>query len=120
MYQSIISNITVREIKTAAEQGKKNANSKKTIVRNPNWFAEVQNHLIDDEVLREQLMVSRLYKEMEKIQKTSEKGMDDPDALAYADAYLQALDLGKHGRKIKLKKELRRAAGIPDCYCVDP
>jgi TusA-related sulfurtransferase len=79
---------------------------------NPNWLADVQRHMTDVSVLQEHAFIAKLYKAMEKIQKSSPRGMDDPDAIAYANAYVMALNRGKHGVDISLPQHLRAAVGL--------
>ena len=77
-----------------------------------NWLQEVQRHLVDEHNLADQALIGKLYREMERKQDSSPLGMDNPDAVAYANAYLLALDRPKHGKTVVLPPHLRAAVGL--------
>lgn len=79
-------------------------------VTEENWLDLVQEHILNTDV--NYGLVGRIYKEMEKIQDSTREGLYHPDALAYADAYLQSLDQMKHGGNINLPGHLRKAVGL--------
>lgn len=91
---------------------KRNEDDERDVVRKRDWFQQVQNYLISGLVVNENQLISRIYKEMEKVLKTSAQGMDDPDYIHYADAYLLAIDRGKHGIDVVLPQRLRAAVGL--------
>ena len=68
------------------------------------WLAQVQAHLAATSALRENAHKGRLYNKMKRMQ--LEHGFDHPDARAYGEAYVQALERPKHGKAIKLPEHL--------------
>lgn len=80
--------------------------------RNPNWLRDAQAHMTDPSAKEEYAFIGKLYKEMEKLHVSSPQGMDDPDAIAYANAYVNALNRGKHGVEIDLPRHLRASVGL--------
>ncbi|KAJ1619117.1 RNA dependent RNA polymerase-domain-containing protein [Pavlovales sp. CCMP2436] len=60
-------------------------------------LASVYAHLADLETLHAGREIGRVYRLWEAVVAQRRLGMDDPDALLLADAYIQALDAGKHG-----------------------
>ena len=59
------------------------------------------------DLLREQKDVCKLYRRWEQCCKGSQAGMDDPDARNYGEAYVEALDHGKHGNGYDMSVLLR-------------
>ena len=80
--------------------------------RNENWLEDAQNFLLDSQRLKEHALVGKLYREMEKIQANSPLGMTDPDAVAYAEAYIAAIDNSKHDIGVNLPPHLRKSIGL--------
>jgi hypothetical protein len=68
--------------------------------------------MVDDMIITDNALIGKLYREMERRQTNSSLGMDDPDAIAYAKAYLSALDRPKHGNPIELSDRLKEAIGL--------
>jgi RNA dependent RNA polymerase len=71
------------------------------------WFEEAQQLMVDAVAVKE---IGALYGKLYTLfTKTADKSKDkiaDPDAIAYANAYNQALEFGKHGNKIILPRHL--------------
>jgi len=74
------------------------------VANDETWLAQVQAHLADTAALRESAHKGRLYNAMRRVQ--LEAGFDHPDARAYGEAYVQALERPKHGKAITLPKHL--------------
>lgn len=68
---------------------------------------EVHAHLTDPATLHGKWEIGRIFRVWEAVVAQRALGMDDPDALLLADAYLQALDAGKHGGEMHLPPHLR-------------
>ena len=82
------------------------------------WLSRAQAHMTDVAVLRERLLIGKLYTAMEKAAEAAEAagaacGMDDPDAQALAEAYLRVIDGMKHGGDLGLPNHLRQRVGLP-------
>lgn len=78
---------------------------------------EVHTYLTDPTTLRGPREIGRIYRAWESLVAQRPDGMDDPDALLLAEAYLQALNAGKHGGESNLPPHLRellapRALGL--------
>ena len=87
------------------EEGDGNENNGKK--PNHNWLKEAQQLMVDSASYQDLgALTGCLYKLAEKTADSSNLYMRDPDAIAFANAYNQALEYGKHGRKIKLPKHL--------------
>ena len=71
------------------------------------WLASAQEHMLDVTALREHKDVCKLYKRWEQSVASSSLGMDDADARSYAEAYVQALEHGKHGEGVRLPEHLQ-------------
>ncbi|CAM9259986.1 unnamed protein product, partial [Ectocarpus fasciculatus] len=80
--------------------------------RNPNWLKDVQCHLTDNALNSEYALIGKLYRQMEKVAQISELGMSDPDYISYANAYISAIDHGKHDLDVPLPEHLRSAVGL--------
>ena len=81
----------------------------------PMWLSKAQRLMTDAPVILDlQALVGKLYSTAEKIANKSSKFMDDEDAIAFAKAYKQALDLGKHGGQISLPHHLQHH--LPERY----
>jgi len=77
------------------------------IKRNPNWFEDAQELLIDSERINScNQLIGKLYMLSLKAADESELFMRDQKAEAFADAYYSALDSLKTGTKVMLPKEL--------------
>ena len=63
--------------------------------------------LIADEIVA---VCKRLYRR--NCLAAADGNMDDPNARELGEAYLQAIDLGKHGGKIRLRADLRARVGL--------
>ena len=78
-----------------------------TVPPNENWFSEAQDIIADagqtNEIGR---LTGILYKSGEKIADTSKLILREPDALAFNEAFNQALEFKKHGRPIELPSHL--------------
>jgi ribosomal protein L24 len=72
------------------------------------WFTKAQDLMIDasavDAMSR---LTGKLYTLSTKFADKSSSFMHDPDAIAFANAYNQALEFGKHGGKVTLPAHLR-------------
>ena len=62
--------------------------------------------MVTDAIVDIGALTGSLYKLAEKTADASNLFMRDPDAIAFADAYNQALEFGKHGGKIHLPLHL--------------
>ena len=68
-----------------------------------NWFSEVQEFLKDPSAREMGHLIGILYRESEKAADSDkERFMRNPNAEAFADAYYQALENGKHGTAVLL------------------
>lgn len=88
------------------------SSSHESTYRNDNWLRDVQNHMTDATLTSEHALVGKLYRQMEKVERTSALGMGDPDYIAYAKAYISAVDHGKHDLDLDLPAHLREAVGL--------
>ena len=74
---------------------------------NPHWLEDAQKLMSDAEAVNEiGRLRGKLYKMSMEIGKESTKKKRDPDAMALADAFNQALEFTKHGRPIRLPAKL--------------
>ncbi|GFH55679.1 hypothetical protein CTEN210_12155 [Chaetoceros tenuissimus] len=75
---------------------------------NENWFSKAQSLMMDaNTTLLVQQLIGKLYKLSERYADNDKVDfMNNKDAIAFADAYYQALENGKHGTKITLPKHL--------------
>ena len=75
---------------------------------NENWFSEAQSLMMDsNKTLLVKQLIGKLYKLSERCADNDKVDfMNNKDAIAFADAYYQALENGKHGTKISLPKHL--------------
>lgn len=74
---------------------------------NYDWLKEAQKLMVDSvSIVDIGALTGSLYKLAEKTADASNLFMRDPDAIAFADAYNQALEFGKHGGKIHLPLHL--------------
>lgn len=74
---------------------------------NHNWLKEAQQLMVDSASIQDLgALTGCLYKLAEKTADASNLYMRDPDAIAFANAYNQALEYGKHGGKINLPDHL--------------
>ena len=74
---------------------------------NHNWLKEAQQLMVDSASIQDLgALTGCLYKLAEKTADASNLYMRDPDAIAFANAYNQALEYGKHGGKINLPMHL--------------
>lgn len=73
-----------------------------------NWFSKAQNLMMDSNTtLLVNQLIGKLYKLSERYADNDKVDfMNNKDAIAFADAYNQALENGKHGTKINLPKHL--------------
>jgi hypothetical protein len=67
----------------------------------------VYAHLTDESTLEGPRGIGRIYRLWESTAAQRPAGIDDPDALVLADAYLQALNAGKHGGELELPSHLQ-------------
>jgi hypothetical protein len=72
-----------------------------------NWLAHAHAHMTDARALAEQMLVGKLYNAMKRRADNSQDGLAHPDARALGEAYVQAIDRGKHGDEIQLPQHLR-------------
>jgi hypothetical protein len=71
------------------------------------WFEEAQQLMVDAVTVEEiGALYGKLYTLFTKTADNWKDKIADPDAIAYADAYKQALEFGKHGNKIILPRHL--------------
>lgn len=73
----------------------------------------VHAYLADRATLQAPLEVGRIFRLWEATVASKQLGMDDPDALLLADAYLGALNAGKHGDDTQLPLHLRKLLEQP-------
>ena len=101
-----------KQLSRIVDQRSASSSSSSSSAPASNWYTDVQRHLSMNSMLEDHALVSRMYKEMTKIHDSSPLGMDDPDAIAYANAYLAAIDRGKHGIEVLLPDHLRKVIGL--------
>jgi hypothetical protein len=78
-----------------------------TMPSSPSWFNDAQDIMVDAGLSNEiGYLTGKLYKLAEKLADGSESILKDPDANAYYEAYNQALEYKKHGRRITLPSHL--------------
>jgi hypothetical protein len=76
---------------------------------NPNWLEDAHDIMTEAGSNNEMGgLVGTLYKQSEKIAKYSALNKRDPGAIAFADAYNEALEYKKHGRRIQLPAHLEK------------
>lgn len=81
----------------------------KTVAPDPNWLEAAHGIMTEAGPTNELgALVGALYKLSEKTAKKSPLHKRDPDAIAYADAYNEALEYKKHGRPIQLPAHLEK------------
>jgi hypothetical protein len=79
----------------------------KTVPSNEHWLEDAQKIMFDAKTNNEVgKLFGKLYEMSMEIGKNSEKKKRDPDAMALADAYNEALEFKKHGRPIRLPVHL--------------
>jgi hypothetical protein len=72
------------------------------------WFKEAQQLMVCAGTVEEiGALTGKLYRLFTKTADESKDKIADPDAIAYADAFNQALEFGKHGNKIILPQHLQ-------------
>jgi len=76
------------------------------------WLYRAQQHMTNTEALAEKMLIGKLYNAMIRKADASMEGLKDPDAHALAEAYVQAIDHGKHGDGISLPQHLRAELGM--------
>jgi hypothetical protein len=76
------------------------------------WLEQAQKHMTDTEALAEKMLIGKLYNAGIRKADASTEGLKDPDARALLEAYVQAIDHGKHGDGIVLPQHLREELGI--------
>jgi len=81
------------------------ASASPSTATSPSWLTAAQEHMTDPTALRECLDIGPLFKRWEK--SANELGLGHEDTRAWADAYKQSLDRGKHGGDIKLPEHLQ-------------
>lgn len=74
-----------------------------------NWFQKIQNHFVNEDSYQIEKLIAKLYSlsENEALADTK-NGIRNKNAEAFAEAYVQALENGKHGTKIELPHELHK------------
>jgi hypothetical protein len=78
-----------------------------------NWFQKIQHHLVHEDCCLIERLIAKLYSLSEKEAVADEKnGIRNKNAEAFAKAYIQALENGKHGTKIELPHELHQMIPI--------
>eukprot|EP00854_Cymbomonas_tetramitiformis_P021506 gene21506-25865_t len=118
----VVANIQPRELQDAAGHNLVDNQESKVLAKetactlpsqsDEDWLGKVHGHMTDVEVLKESLMIGKLYKAMERKSASSPLGADGPDYLAFADAYLQSIDRGKHGNSFSLPEHLCVEVGM--------
>ena len=84
-----------------------NGNEKNDKKTNHNWLKEAQQLMVDSASVQDLgALTGCLYKLAEQTADASNLYLRDPDAVAFANAYNQALEYGKHGGKINLPMHL--------------
>ena len=79
----------------------------KTQEPSDDWFDKAQQLMVDAVAVEEMFaLCGRLYTLYTKAADDSKDKIADPDAIAYANAYNQALEFRKHGNKIMLPRHL--------------
>lgn len=79
----------------------------KTLPSNPNWLEEARGIMTNASNIADVGgLIGKLYNLSMEIARESQKKKEDPDAMAFADAYNEALEYKKHGRPIKLPAKL--------------
>ena len=77
-----------------------------------NWLARARAHMTCEQALVEKMLIGKLYNAMERKADESPNGLVDPDVRALGEAYVQAIDHGKHGDDILLPQHLRTELGL--------
>jgi len=73
----------------------------------PDWLKHAQALMVDAVGIEEvNALTGKLWCLASKVADDSDLFMKDPDAIAFADAFNQALEFGKHGREIRLPHHL--------------
>lgn len=84
----------------------KNENTKE-VIDDPDWFTKAQEFMVQPDTCLVGALVGKLYNASEKAADDDKgKSMMNEDAMAFANAYYDALENGKHGTKIKLPQHL--------------
>ncbi|GFH61987.1 hypothetical protein CTEN210_18463 [Chaetoceros tenuissimus] len=79
----------------------------KEVIDDPDWFTKAQDFMVNPETGLVAALIGKLYKASEKAADDDEDNkMMNEDAMAFADAYYDALENAKHGTKIKLPQHL--------------
>ncbi|XRB01586.1 RNA-dependent RNA polymerase [Pycnococcus provasolii] len=95
--ENILAHVKPRDVAKATKESRRTNASARDVTLGEQWLVEAQRHMLDVSALRENIDVCKLYRRWEQCCRTSQSGMDDPDARCYADAYVQALEHDKHG-----------------------
>jgi len=77
-----------------------------------NWLSHAHAHMTDATALAEQMLIGKLYNAMKQKADLSQEGLAHPDARALGQAYVQAIDRGKHGDAVVLPQHLLEELGI--------
>jgi hypothetical protein len=81
----------------------------KVFPSNPSWLSDAHEFMIQAGFANEmQRLVGTLYRLSEKIARKSCLKKKDPDAVAIANAYEEALEFKKHGRPIQVPRHLQK------------
>jgi hypothetical protein len=77
--------------------------------KNENWLSEAQEVMESISGKEVKCLIGKLYNKSKKYATADEeRGIRNPEAEAFADAYKDALDNGKHGNKIVLPRHLHK------------
>ena len=104
---SVLMHVKPREIAKKKKIAKEAVKGENGVLGSPQWLEMAQRHMLDVNALREQKDVCKLFRRWEQCCKGSQAGMDDPDARNYGEAYVEALDHGKHGNGYDMSVLLR-------------
>eukprot|EP00978_Attheya_sp_CCMP212_P009034 scaffold21264_cov42-Attheya_sp.AAC.3 len=94
----------LREVPTHEEETSASLNEKGNIIRDEMWLEKAQKMMIDSTAMQQlSALFGKLYSSsIKEADASPDLFMHHPDAIAFANAYTQALDHGKHGGEIFL------------------
>jgi len=76
------------------------------------WMSEARDYMRSGGTITTKRLIGKLYKAGEDVADKSEQGLRHPDAIAFFQAYAQAIDASKHGNCIDLPEHLRARVGL--------
>jgi len=76
------------------------------------WMSEAKDYMRSGDAMTSKRLIGKLYKAGEDVADNTEEGLRHPDAIAFFQAYAQAIDASKHGNRIDLPPHLRARVGL--------